>query len=861
MTTCFFTGSLCRSNRGSFHPPARERGPDTYNRGMSSLNSLAGPARESQDLKRDKGSTEVPQGRSLNHPSGSSVVDPAPSSSVVLRSCTRSNLENPLNQQNKDCHGLDSLPNPSAEDQRHARGSRKTEAEQQSCGRETENTSTNSGTSTWPNVCDEPDSRKGTKPCGKESASKEKDVSEKSQSKLDRNRAGREQREVAKSSCGTSGDQRRQHASSSTPDSSRSNADAPSRKEELQHKQGQERPSRHTEVSGGRSEKSSSDKSHQKTEKRGVREHHRKEERRQECTSSSERRHTRSDGIREYDHRKTQSEERNRSDEKNVSRGERRSTRSETSKEPERQSARDSGTTRGVGNKADKLHTSDGKDRSCTDVRENRRHASPGKPQRGAPNLRKDLDNKRRTSGRTEESSRSKASGSHDDDIHSVKESIKGKGRNGKEKLTGTPDKGSKNAPDNVTEGGSLQADGLANTIRKSPVRLEESSPKRKLSFMETLNLTVSPIKKQNNSERAKGPVPPVQFEFGEEFCVVDEVEDDSLDDSAVLPAKTTPQQHVKEPATSLEVKAKEPELTKRFDGDLSKTLSGKMHATDSEIQEDAFVKSDVCPASISEIRVVDKTAVQEVSLLLERPKQVSSPSVPLTDVKKDEGRRIGSTNSSEEGLIHDKPEVQNDTSQQEVDTSVNATATTKTSSNMDPSVCLEVVSSTVGVDNNRQSKETVAVSATEVTQGLENPDPCPGPLVGPSVEAIDAQEEGIPPEQASPLEPDSTENELEISRPSGSVVVPHDEDSMMMTLSNIKVIPEAISPLTSPVRQIKKSQQQRLGKEPHVKSLSKGWCTVFLPFYGFGKSNRVFWFGFNGGSSTQNPHNKWSLF
>lgn len=897
MTTSFFTGHSCRSSWGSFHPSVKERGQDAYNRSLARLNSPAGPIRESQDLKRDKGVAEVSQGRPLNQPGGSSSADATPSSPSVLRSCTRSNLENPLTRQSKDSHGLDSLPSTSVHDHIFVRGNR------MSGSGERESTSTNSETRTRQNVCDETDSRKGAKQSGKESTSKEKDVS-----KTDKNRSEREPRESAKSSCGSGNGQRQQQdnpvtlrrtdrsrspssrpqrasSHSSTPDASRSNAHAQSRKEEFRHKQGQERQSGHTE-SSWRSEKDGSDKSHRKTEKRGTREHHRKEERRQEGMSSSERGRTRSDWIKEYEQRKSQSEERNRSDEKDCNRGERRGTRSESSKEHERQSVKDLHTTRGVSNKADKTSVDDGKDRSRADVRENRRLASPVKPHHSAQNLRKDQDDKRRTSGRSEGTSRSKASSGPDDsrgdtymssDRHSVK------GRSDKDKRIGSPDKDLKNAPDNaripkISEDGSVQADSLANASGKSPMGLtsscngsavpEESSPKRKLTFMETLNLTVSPIKKQTNFEQAKDPVPPSHedtlvsnstkdgssFEPGEEFCVIDEVEDDSTDNSLALLTNTTTQPHDEEPQTSLEVKGKELELHKRFDGDLSETLSGKMDGTASEMQEDEsitkadFLNSVVCPTNLSQKYVVEKIPeVPEVLLLPERAKPVDSPSVPLTDVrvkeqdsqapveKDKEKRRIGAKNPNEEAQIDDKPEasVQNDTSQQEVATSVMATSTAKTCSNTDPSVSLEVVSSTVGMDNNHQSKETIAVSGMEITPGLENPDPCPDPLVEPSVETIDvnttAREEGTPLEQASSSEPDSTENEMEIFRPSRSLVVPHDEDSMMLTLSNIKVIPEAISPLTSPVRQIKKSQQQRLGKEPHVKCLSKGQYTMGL--------------------------------
>lgn len=894
MTISFSTGCSCRSNRGSFHPSVKERGHEAYNRSLASLNTPAGPIRESQDLKRDNESAEVSQGRALNQPGESPSVG-ATSSSVVLQRCTRSNFENPLNQQNKYCHGLDSLLNSSAQEPRHAHGNRK------SSNRGTESTSMNSeisGTSTSLNACDETNSRIAVK---ESETSKEKDISEKSQPKMDRHKSEREQRETAKSGCGSGSGQSQhhdpvtlrksghsrspsshpQHVSLSTLDSSRLNADVQSRKEEFRHKQ--ERQSGHRGVSGSRSEKSSSDKLHRKTEIRGTREHHRKEERRQEGTSSSERRRTRSDGIKEYQHRRGQSDERNRADEKKSNRGERRSTRSETSKEPERQSGKDSGATRGV----DKVSISDGKEQSRADVRE---HALPVKPQCSAQNLRKDQDDQRTTSGRTEESSRSKASSNRAESkgdtctssyIHSGKESVKG--RSDKEKRNRTPDIGSNTAPDNAkvpktSADGNIQTDAVASAARlpgscNSSAVPEESSPKRKLTFMETLNLTVSPIKKQTNCKQTKEPVQPPpedtpvinftkdsSFEIGEEFCVIDEV----IDDSLTLPTNATTQPHDNEPAPSLEVKGKELELPRRFNGDLnSLTLPGNMDGTGLEMQEDFFVNTDVISTSIFQKYVVDKTALPEVSLHPEKGKINDSPSVLLTDVgskkqdsqaslkKHKERRMLDAKTSSEKSQTNNEPEalVQNNPSQQEVATSILVSATAGASNTNSL-----VVSSTVCVENHHQSKETIDVLDMEIRGVLENLDPCPGPLVGPSAQTIDVitttQEDGLPLEQASSSEPDSTENEMEISRPSCSVVLPHDEDSMMLTLSNIKVIPDAISPLTSPVRQIKKSQQQRLGKEPHVKSLSKGQFSVwvFLCILWFRKrflkrGKKVFWF------------------
>ncbi|KAM4529949.1 CASP8-associated protein 2 isoform 1-T2 [Fundulus diaphanus] len=63
-------------------------------------------------------------------------------------------------------------------------------------------------------------------------------------------------------------------------------------------------------------------------------------------------------------------------------------------------------------------------------------------------------------------------------------------------------------------------------------------------------------------------------------------------------------------------------------------------------------------------------------------------------------------------------------------------------------------------------------------------------------------------------------------AEPSSSVSLPHDEDSMMHTLSNLRRIPEAISPLRSPVQTAKRSLLHVQSKLAHVKSLQKDFST-----------------------------------
>ncbi|XP_044025555.1 CASP8-associated protein 2 [Siniperca chuatsi] len=62
---------------------------------------------------------------------------------------------------------------------------------------------------------------------------------------------------------------------------------------------------------------------------------------------------------------------------------------------------------------------------------------------------------------------------------------------------------------------------------------------------------------------------------------------------------------------------------------------------------------------------------------------------------------------------------------------------------------------------------------------------------------------------------------------PSSSVPLLHDEDSMMRTLSSLKRIPDAISPLRSPIRISKRSHLHVHGKPGHVKSLQKDFSST----------------------------------
>ncbi|XP_072534558.1 CASP8-associated protein 2 [Salminus brasiliensis] len=713
-----------------------------------------------------------------------------------------------------------------------------------------------------------------------------------------------------------------------------------SHKQELRRNQGEDRRSRSGAHSG--SEMSCSEKPatslDRKMERRESREHHRKEERRPENVSSSERRHTRSDSSKEYEQKKTRdNEEKNRQQGNGSSRGERRSTRSESSKEHERRNGKESdgGVAREATDKYEK-RAKDGKDGSHSDARHARQGASATKRGDHDPDRtrRKDLDedaNKRKTSSRTEELlSRSKASSIRDDSrrgksshvshASSEKRIVKEKcadtdrlqerRRAEKEKQTTALERKSSNAvlavdatkstspeKSRIQNGDGVQAHCLANVNMQSPLKAtsscevsgmeEESSPKRKLTFMETLNLTLSPVKKQNQpAEINKLSDQPCKdaladgsgeergsFELGEEFCVIDETENsqesvEAMDDDST-PARGGAVQlepsnidiqssqdqdgttDLKAPKTCLQdMKQVGGGSEEIVEGSTSPLVKSCKEAVAQNVNKDFIAvaeDSDVSATGVSGKPTESSQSVPHEPVAAERSAPVSSQSPPVVeDVCKEQNSQTSTrkheqrcrVNSSDKGQIENHPEpqalpaIQCHVSQEEVSTSSKVHAASDTCSNTEASLSLEVVSSTVSVDVNLPSKQGCAdlhsaISDVEITKDLEKLDSRTRPSEETHTGPVDTSStiRDTLPEQASSSEPDSTEDGLQTSKPS-SVVVPQDEDSMMLTLSSIKVIPDVISPLTSPVRQMKKVQPHCLGKDPHVKSLSRDFST-----------------------------------
>uniref|UniRef100_A0AAY4BBD3 CASP8-associated protein 2 n=1 Tax=Denticeps clupeoides TaxID=299321 RepID=A0AAY4BBD3_9TELE len=298
----------------------------------------------------------------------------------------------------------------------------------------------------------------------------------------------------------------------------------------------------------------------------------------------------------------------------------------------------------------------------------------------------------------------------------------------------------------------------------------EDSSPNRKLSFMETLNLTLSPVKK------------PAQLAEAQE-------QDDGRTEEAG------------------ELEEDPPERAGGEDGE-SEVVAGeaaKVASCDEGV-------ACALPASLTDASTCNGHV------------RVDAPSSNWTNEPGPEDADSGTAvlDAGEPGACHeDGQKFVIGGSGLEAPPS-GASAAVQVSRE---SVSIHSVSSTVNIDAGSLSGEKSPATPRGPAEGAL-PDT---PKVSSTSRKESETPDKVSPARAEPaaghsdLEPDSTENAEPRGEPSGSVAVAHDEDSMTLTLKSISLIPDAISPLTSPVRPVKRSHLPLKGKQAHVKSLSKG--------------------------------------
>ncbi|XP_056337160.1 CASP8-associated protein 2 [Danio aesculapii] len=664
-------------------------------------------------------------------------------------------------------------------------------------------------------------------------------------------------------------------------------------------------------------------------------------ERKEEKRSSAERRSSKPERSRDHEQKRPKDSDRSKRDEGNhCSSRERKSNRSESSRDHERRS------TKGKDNKdQDKRSTKQ------VDGSDSRRAISSPKHD----SQWKDVNKEKSSSRIDEASSKSKSSHRHDKSRKMVdlkyldksrssnktcladKEKEKDRKRNGhledhrvekhgesnklitddrkrssKKHKTSRKCQDIENGQDMHLESVHLEPPSVV-AVSSSPCKTtKDDSPDRKLSFMETLNLTLSPLKKQKPSSAPKEATGATSedaishnsrcSDAGEEFFVIDELKNsqNSVDEMDENPETTNVEDRtclIKLSENALDMitgVTSEKPSTKNIEIAIQNENITENQETGDKVAAIVNTSEEKKDTSLQS-KILDNDLVSVITLTKESSNCASPSHAENSPGTIDNAVAVfnNSPNKTSEDAISDsvsqsivdgcpQPDlfatVSKETSQKEIQGNTlpmskdvllesneicqenvsssdkeHNSATINSSGNSDSSVNMEVSSSTVCADLNGPSKvicdfeqvdsaeddrereifenirmietqetsENLKISETSLQSPLQSEN------TEASIDGTSVEKETMSFSQPGFSEPDSTEKEEQKPKSSNSVVFCHDEDSMMLTLRNIRVIPEPISPLTSPVRQVKKAQPPLAEKQPHVKSLNKDLSIV----------------------------------
>uniref|UniRef100_A0A8C6SBH8 Caspase 8 associated protein 2 n=1 Tax=Neogobius melanostomus TaxID=47308 RepID=A0A8C6SBH8_9GOBI len=370
----------------------------------------------------------------------------------------------------------------------------------------------------------------------------------------------------------------------------------------------------------------------------------------------------------------------------------------------------------------------------------------------------------------------------------------------------------------------------------------EENSPHRKLCFMETLNLTLSPVKKPGvDSEgglkepdaAAQTPQDSLQPNM-EDMCVLDEVDSSEPEAASV----DCPEADGEAPKLKTPDKIKDVEETGICATcDIERLPDNSVHSTSTSKAE--IQKEDSLPKCVSE-RTENR---EETSTKTSTSEDIFSANQTEASESINSSNTSISTISASENAItiseESKPEVppkntllESPTSTQSKDISSQEVAPKE----------VETVSSSISLESLPQEGLSLTEAIDLLTQNNEDcsstasPEPSSTACIEVSKVSSTTQEttsDGYTDLSKTPKKsfgsakflspPKSSEKGM---KPSSSVPLLHDEDSMMRTLSSLKSIPDAISPLRSPVR-ISRRNLQYLQKPGHVKSLQKADLSI----------------------------------
>ncbi|XP_069017840.1 CASP8-associated protein 2 [Embiotoca jacksoni] len=430
---------------------------------------------------------------------------------------------------------------------------------------------------------------------------------------------------------------------------------------------------------------------------------------------------------------------------------------------------------------------------------------------------------------------------------------------------------------------------------------VEENSPNRKLCFMETLNLTLSPIKKP--VLRIDGDQKDKDVEIGSEeensqpdfydMCVIDEVNTSEFEaelgyvaerspgnlealrpDKRLVkdvqeapagedPVQTTSAQSQAGNQTTARLKPKPAETSSLKAVDISKDHEDKTKVISDSLVAECGPPEGPVPSSTSgsssekstgkDLQTADPgsntdlpAAVTEPAVLhssVEPPKASVKKSValdlPAGDAVSSHQRETSTTKDTTYETSpkswHRPPTVLPQVCQQGrcPPDSPRSIYEKDGSDRRDGPQDADAVSSTISLESLPQEGLSLTEAIYVLTQTTDDDSSLPAePSSSSSCIGVprvsSTTEERILPERYRDL----TVTPKNVFSPgkrqrkdiklSSSAPLLHDEDSMMHTLSNLKSIPDAISPLRSPVRIAKRSLLHVHGKPGHVKSLQK---------------------------------------
>ncbi|XP_019947288.2 CASP8-associated protein 2 [Paralichthys olivaceus] len=453
---------------------------------------------------------------------------------------------------------------------------------------------------------------------------------------------------------------------------------------------------------------------------------------------------------------------------------------------------------------------------------------------------------------------------------------------------------------------------------------VEENSPNRKLCFMETLNLTLSPIKKPVLPIEASQDVPTTKDKVAEnksddenlqfcaeDMCVIDEAEcsdlnsglEDVPEQSSNIPKESSSERthkRCKDDAEDVLEKDKRPseaEAVKVLEESVVQTTSAfsqPLNTAASQQSVHLTPKSPECCSlkttesdisnSLTSDRQADKSKpVEVIDNISDTPGSVSKQ--PTSDYttplpKVNPGNKTEETVSDPDVLesrtvteksfpvdsVEEAPtaspskehavaeEVPDSPRRQQIP----ATALTpdcqqgihppasvtsihkKDASHMQNGPKdTDAVSSTISLESLPQEGLSLPEAILVLTQTSEEASDsnsiCAEPSSSTGCIAVSkvssTTEETVPSDSCLAFTPRKSfspgKNRESNAKPSSSVPLLHDEDSMMRTLSNLKRIPDAISPLRSPIRITKRSHVHVHAKPGHVKSLQKDFSST----------------------------------